>query len=185
LQVLRTDLIVAAMVTGESDIIEFVRNICQADLSRYFGFCGNLALLQQAPVRPEDVPTGLKTAAWLANLELLEFWLTRGTDLKDLVQICYGAAAAGHGGILEVTLQVLDRLQLLDVDVVHRIMSVAYYFDNYHCLRICIPYDRTKVLIEYHVMTLNNYTYYGNTRIPEPIEETAAFQRWYESLHKT
>jgi hypothetical protein len=32
---------------------------------------------------------------------------------------------------------------------------------------------------------LNNYTYYGNTRIPEPIEETAAFQRWYESLHKT
>jgi hypothetical protein len=179
------EICISAMLTGQSDIIGFALQLTEAKYETYIQYCGSVDLLKTVAVRRENTSVGLRTAAWLANLELIDFWLTGSTFETNIAELAEGAAAAGHGAIFDVTIQILQHLDHLSSEMFKQLFAIAYSFDNYHCIAILTKYDKTEILRRSNGYPVRNNGYYGNQMIPNKQNRPAHWDEWFNSLYPT
>jgi hypothetical protein len=179
---LTRQLCVSAMVIGDNDLIQRTFTLLDQTYDNYISYCTNLdALAHYTEKNADDL--GLCTAATLANIELLDFWLGRSDNEANIAEIAYGAAAGGNGAILDVTLTVMMKLKKNIPMVLRKLLTIAYCFDNYHCIAIIAKYDQNQELKTRGLAHIPNDDLFANQYCPDAPPFPAHWDAWYDSFY--
>jgi hypothetical protein len=180
------DLMICAMMSGDELLIDRVSKLVKIHPTEYVDFAGNLLT---AMVNKSDKGTVLQAcanAAYLADLDLLEYYLQ---DVPvEMTKIFYciacGAACGGHGSLLDTSLAILSQLGNFEKNNMQTLMEFAYCFDNYHCIAILTKYDkRLGFGAKVGDVTLLGGVYIGNLQVPNPPRKPEYFDDWFASYY--
>jgi hypothetical protein len=173
----------AAMTIGDNQLINHTLELTGRDYKVFLSSCTNLEALLQLPIHESQDDNGLCTAAYFARIDLLDFWIGKSDSNADIAELAYGAAAGGHGAILDVTLTVIQKLGFIRRSVLWKLLTLAYCFDNYHCIAIIAKYDQHQELKTRGLMQVPTDLIFGNKYRPSPPPFPAHWASWYDSFY--
>jgi hypothetical protein len=170
----------SVMVMGDAKLVNEVAALCRRNPISFIGASTNLLIMKKFPPIIDDVPTGLITAGQQANLQLMDYWLSKAKSSSQLLYLAQGAAAGGNGSILNVCCAVMDELTLLTATAIASLMTISFYFDNYHCIALLTEYDGYKSNPSANVLPP---LFFGNLPTPKKPGVPIWFNEWFDSFY--